>query len=140
MALKVTKAQVWAGDIQDQPGGLAEVLGQLSTAGASVEFIIARREDRQSGKGKVFLTPLKGKKAMDAAKAAGLNVATNIGTLRVEGPDKPGMGWKIMDKIAAAGVNVRGVSAAVIGNKFVAYIGLDSQADADRAAKSLKGM
>jgi hypothetical protein len=42
--------------------------------------------------------------------------------------------------MADAGINVRGVSAAVIGNKFVAYIGLDSDQDADRAAKALKGI
>ena len=105
-----------------------------------MEFVIARRDDKQTGRGKVFVTPLKGKKAMDAAKAAGLSVAANIGTLRIEGADKPGMGSKVMEKIAAAGVNVRGVSAAVIGSNFVAYIGLDSQADADRAAKALKGL
>jgi hypothetical protein len=42
--------------------------------------------------------------------------------------------------MADAGVNVRGVSAAVVGNKFVAYIGLDSEADADRAMRALKGV
>src|ERR1041385_8633187 len=67
MALKVSKAQVWAGALMDQPGGLAKVLGELAKSGTSVEFIIARRDDKQTGRGKVFITPLKGKKGMDAA-------------------------------------------------------------------------
>jgi predicted amino acid-binding ACT domain protein len=66
--------------------------------------------------------------------------AASMGTLRVEGTDRPGLGSKITRAIADAGVNVRGVSAAVIGNKFVAYIGLDSDADATTAAKALKSV
>ena len=33
---------------------------------------------------------------------------------------------------------MRGVSAAVIGKKFVAYFGFDSAADATKAARALK--
>ena len=51
MALKVTKVDVWAGDLRDVPGGLADTLEQLARGGASVEFIIARRNDRQVGMG-----------------------------------------------------------------------------------------
>jgi hypothetical protein len=43
-----------------------------------------------------------------------------------------------MAAIAGAGVNVRGISALTIGNKAVAYIGLDSKADADKAVKALR--
>ena len=42
--------------------------------------------------------------------------------------------------MADAGINVRGVSAAVIGNKFVAYVGFDSDEDAERAMAALKGI
>ena len=37
MSLKVTKMDVWSGEIQDQPGGLAGVLRQL--AGAKIETL-----------------------------------------------------------------------------------------------------
>jgi hypothetical protein len=40
--------------------------------------------------------------------------------------------------IADAGINLRGVSAAVIGKKFVAYFGFDSAADATKATRALK--
>ncbi len=42
--------------------------------------------------------------------------------------------------IADQRVNVRGFSAAVIGNKFVAYLGFDSSEDADRAARAFKAV
>ena len=140
MALKVTRVEVWRGELRDAPGGLADALEALAAGGASVDFVIARRNDNQPGIGQVFVTPLKGKRAGDAARAAGLSEASNVPTLRVEGADRPGLGSRITRAIGDAGVNVRGVSAAVIGNKFVAYIGLDSDADANTAMRALKGV
>jgi hypothetical protein len=138
MALSVTKTQVWAGDLQDIPGGLADVLGGLAGSGADLEFVIARRDPAHPGQGQVFISPIKGKRAEAAAQSAGLDRADSVPTLRVEGPDKPGLGNRMARAMADEGINVRGFSAAVIGNKFVAYIGFDNPADADRAAKALK--
>lgn len=140
MALKVSKVDVWAGDLRDVPGGLADVLEGLSKGGGSVDFLIARRSDKHPGAGKVFVTPVTAKKVKDAGMRVGLQHATNMGTLRVEGADKKGLGAKITRALADKGINVRGVSAAVIGNRFVAYIGFDSEADADLAANALKGV
>ena len=53
---------------------------------------------------------------------------------------KAGLGSRIARAIADAGVNVRGVSAAVVGNKFVAYFGFDSADDAAKAAKAIKSV
>jgi hypothetical protein len=38
----------------------------------------------------------------------------------------------------AAGLNLHGLSAAVIGSKFILYIGLDTAEDAAKAANLLK--
>jgi hypothetical protein len=140
MALKVTKVDVWAGEMQDQAGALARLLETLAGARASVECCIARRQPDKPGSGVAFVSPVKGKKAQDAARAAGIVPAANIATLRVEGPDKPGLGAKMTRAVADAGVNMRGLSAAVIGNKFVAYFGFDNPDDAAKAAKALKSV
>jgi predicted amino acid-binding ACT domain protein len=58
--------------------------------------------------------------------------------LKVEGDDEAGLGGRISTAIADAGINLRGVSAAVIGKKFVAYFGFDSAADATKATRALK--
>ena len=58
MTLTITKAQVWAGDIEDQPGGLAAVLEPLGKAGVDLDFLIARRRAEKPGHGVVFLTPV----------------------------------------------------------------------------------
>ncbi len=138
MALKVTKVDVWAGDLIDAPGGLAVVLEQLSRGGESIEFQIARRSDKHVKIGKVFVTPVTSGKAKEAAGRAALRRATKLFTLRIEGGDKQGLGSKITRAIGNAGVNAKGVSAAVIGNKFVCYISFDSEQDADTAMATLK--
>src|SRR5438552_3050483 len=99
MALQAKKVEVWAAEIQDRPGALARVLGALGDAGASVECVIARRQADKPGSGMVFVSPVKGKKAQAAASAIGLNVASDLGTLRVEGPDKPGLGARITQAV-----------------------------------------
>jgi hypothetical protein len=140
MPLQVKKVDVWAGDLRDVPGGLADALETLASAGADLEFIIARRDPSRPGTGQVFLTPIRGRKGESAAQSAGLNRASDMGTLRIEGTDRPGLGHQMTRAIANAGINVKGVSAAVIGNKFIAYLGFDSTADADAAARTLKNM
>jgi hypothetical protein len=138
MALKITKTQVWAGTIDDRPGGLAAVLAPLAEAGANLDCVIARRQAPGSGAGVVFVTPIKGKKVQNAAAAVGFKATNAIATLRVEGPNKAGLGAKMAAAVGEAGVNMRGLSAAVMGNKFVAYLGFDNATDADRAAKAMK--
>ena len=140
MSLTVTKIDVWAAEIEDKPGGLAKLLGALAGAGANLECVVARRDPSNVGKGVAFLTPVKGASVQKAAKAEGLAPAEKIATLKVEGYDAPGPGFRITSAIADSGVNLRGVSGAVVGRKFVVYLGFDGNADADKAARALKAL
>ena len=138
MSLKVTKVDVWSGEIQDQPGGLAGVLRQLAAANASLEMVVARRQPERPGSGIVFLAPVKGRKATAAAALAGLSPAPGVSALRVEGTDRPGLGAKMTGAIADVGVNLRGLSAAVVGSRFAANLAFDSPEDAEKAAKAIR--
>jgi hypothetical protein len=137
MSFTVTKVDVWSSKIEDKPGGLAKVLGALGNAGANLDCVIARRDPAKSGTGVVFLTPVKGTAVRKAAQSEVLT-PENVATLKVEGDDAAGLGGQIATAIADAGINLRGVSAAVIGKKFVAYLGFDSAADATKATRALK--
>ena len=140
MPLNVSAQIVWAGDIADAPGGLSEKLQALAASGANLEFVIARRRPEEPGKGVVFVSPVKGKAAEDAASSAGLSKATDVPTLRVEGPDSPGIGDRMLRAIADLGINLRGVSAAAIDGKFVTYIGFYRADEASRAAGALRAL
>ena len=86
----------------------------------------------------MFLTPVKGAATREAAQSGSLAPAKNIATLKVEWDDEAGLGGQLSTAIADAGINLRGVSAAVIGKKFVAYFGFDSASDATKATRALK--
>ena len=126
-----------AARIQDKPGGLADVLGILRDAGANLQFVIARRAPDEPGTGVVFVTPLQGDQEIAAAAQAGFNVTRTLHSVRAMGRDRPGIAAELTQKLADAGINLRGFSASVIGTQFVAYVAVDSPQDADQAIEVL---
>ena len=137
MALKASKADVWVVTLEDRAGAAAEKLEALSQGGANLEMVFARRTD-EPGKGVMFVTPVKGAKATKAAQAAGFGKPQSIHSVRVEGGDKPGLGSKIARALGNAGVSFRGISAIVVGRKFISYIACDSAEDAAKAVAALR--
>jgi hypothetical protein len=135
--IMVDRVDVWACGIKDEPGGLAKVLDGLRAAGADLDFIVARRSPERPGTGVVFVAPLRGDKEVEAAATLGFNVAGSIHSLRVEGRNRPGVVAEMTEKLAAAGINLRGLSAAVIGPQFIMYLGFDNVGDTAKAASLL---
>ena len=138
MDILVEHADVWAASIPDRAGGLADALAALRDAGADLSFIVARRTPDAPGTGVVFVTPLQGDREIGAAAEVGFNVNRKIHSLRVMGKDRPGAAAALAQRLATAGINVRGFSASVIGTQFVAYVAFDSSEDANRAAEVLR--
>lgn len=138
MAYSIKKVDVWAGEVADRPGGLASTVSALSEAGANLEFVVARRAPDKPGTGVVFVTPIRGAKQKSAAQAAGLGTTDSLHSVRVEGPDRAGLGAKMTDALAGAGINLRGLSGAAIGRRAVSYLAFDSAADAATAIGVLR--
>ena len=137
MTYQITKEDVWVGTIEDRAGGVAEKLEALSRVGVNLEFMIARRAPEKSGTGVVFMAPLRGEDSVRAALQAGLSQWTSAFTLRIEGPDRPGLGALITWAVANEGISLRGFSGAKLGERSVFYLAFDSAADADRASDEL---
>jgi hypothetical protein len=136
--LIVEKVDVWSAAIEDRPGRLAKILTSLKDAGADLNFILSRRAPDKPGAGVVFVTPLRGDKEIRAASGLGFNVIRSLASLRLEGPNKPGIAAEATEKLASAGLNLHGFSGATIGARFILYIGFDSPEDAAKAAAILK--
>ena len=49
-----------------------------------------------------------------------------------------GVAAELTQRVAQEGINLRGFAASVIGRQFVAYFGLDSLDDAQRALRILQ--
>ena len=132
----VERVDVWAASIEDRPGGLATLLAALREAGADLQFIISRRAE--PGKGVVFVTPLQGDREIDAAAQVGFNVTHTLHSVRIMGPDRPGVAAELTEKLADAGINLRGFSLSVIGTQYLAYAAVDSLDDANKVIEILK--
>lgn len=133
MDLIIERIDVWAATIKDEPGDLARVLNGLREAGADLDFIIARRSPDEPGSGVVFVTPLRGDAEVAAAGQLGFNITSSIHSVRAEGENQPGIAAALTSKIAQGGINLRGLSAAVIGTRFVLYLGLSTVEESEKA-------
>ncbi|SAK97317.1 hypothetical protein AWB79_07451 [Caballeronia hypogeia] len=138
MELSVELVDVWAATIEDKPGGLAQVLNALRQAGADLQFVVARRTPETAGKGVVFVAPVQGESEIRAATQAGFSVSPSLHSVRVMGMDQLGIIGQVSQMLADGGVNLRGVSAAVLGTQFIAYIAVDSLQDAETAVDILQ--
>ena len=138
MELIIERVTVWAASIPDEPGGLAHMLVGLREAGADLDFCIARRAPEKPGTGVVFVTPLRGDREIAAASILGFNATKSLQSIRVEGENAPGIAAILTEKLAAAGINLHSFSGAVIGARFILYIALDNDEDADKAGEILQ--
>ena len=137
---KVARVDTWAAALQDKPGNLADKLNALASSGVNLEFVIARRAPDKPGKGVVFVTPITGAKGTRAARQNGFAKTKSLHTVRVEGRDARGVGAKIALALAEEGLNLRGLSAAAVGQQFVAHIALDNSGQAAKAVRILKAL
>ena len=134
----VERVNVWSASMADRPGGLSTILNGLDEAGADLDFIIARRAPEKPGTSVVFLTPLRGDREIRAASTLGFNLTSSVAAVRIEADNEPGAAARLTELIADAEINVRGFSAAVIGRRYIAYVGFDSPRDAKRAIEAIK--
>ncbi len=139
MKLTISRMDVWMAEIEDRPGALADRLALLAEAGCDLEFVIARREPGRAG-GVVFVTPLRGPGQLKAARQAGFQKSSGLHCVRVEGSDRPGIGARITQALAVERINLRGVSAARIGRRFIMHLALDGVADARKAVQVLRSL
>lgn len=138
--MEAERVDIWAGSVEDRPGGLAEKLRALADAGAELLYVMARRAPDKPGEGVVFLTPVEGGDQTAAAADAGLHKTESLFAVRASGADRPGLGAQITEALAEEDINLRGLSASVIGDRFVLWLALDTAQDAAQAVSTLRAM
>jgi hypothetical protein len=136
MSFEITKVHVWAGEIEDRPGALAEKLQAILDTGATLDFIISRPNPGKPGTSIMYLAPLFWAEEIRAAEQFGLR-RSSIPVLRIEGPDRPGLAAGIAQALARAGLNIHGLSAAGAGDRALFYVRFENDQDVVRAAQLL---
>ena len=137
MPVTVKSISLWRKEIENQVGTLAQTLAPVAKAGAKLQVLMGYRYAGDSTKAAIELYPVAGKKITAAATEAGLSAAS-IPALLVEGDDKPGLGYAIAQSISGAGINMSFFVAQVIGRKFSAVLGFETEADAKTAGPLIK--
>jgi hypothetical protein len=137
MPVTVKNISLWRKEVENQVGTLAQTLEPLAKAGANLRVLMGYRYPSNEARAAIELYPVSGKKVIAAAAGAGL-AASSIPTLLVEGDDKPGLGLAIARAIAEAGVNLTFLVAQVIGRRYSAVLGFETEADTKRAAALIK--
>ena len=111
--------------------------GHAGPVSANLEYIYTRRNVDKPGTGVLYVAPITGPLQQRAARTAGLHEVDNPVVLRVEGDNEAGLGHKVTQGWAMAGLTMQGLNMSVIGGKFVGYASFDSVQDANRAAAIL---
>lgn len=137
MAVTVKPIKLWRREIENKPGALAQTLEPLAAAGSDLQVVMGYRYPGHEEKAAIELYPIANKKLSTTAAAAGLRDAS-IAALLVEGDNKPGLGHAITQAIADAGINLDFVVAQVMGRRYSAVLGFDSDADLKKAAPLIK--
>jgi hypothetical protein len=133
MAVTVRKIVLWRKEVENKPGILANALAPLAHARTDIHVVMAYRFPRQESKAAIELYPVTGKKAAAAAKEAGFSPSA-IPALLVEGDNRAGLGYETAQAIANSGISMDFLVAQVVGRKFSAVFGFESDADAAKCA------
>ena len=137
MPITVKSIVLWRKEVENQLGVLASTLEPFATGGADLQVVMGYRYPGNETKAAIELYPITSKKLVTAAEAAGFK-ASSIPTLLVEGDNKPGLGHAIAQTIADARIKVTFLVAQVIGRRYSAVIGFESDEDAKKAAALIK--
>jgi hypothetical protein len=133
MAVIVKRATLWRREVENRPGALASTLEPLAKAGADLRVVMGYRLPGAESRAVVEVHPVSGKRATEAAASVGLSAST-IPTLIVEGDNRAGLGHAIAQAISGAGINLSFVLAQVVGRRYCAVFGFETESDAARAA------
>jgi len=137
MGFKLERVHIWTGEIADKAGGMAAKLAPLAQAGANLEYISTRRQADRSGTGILYIAPVSGPAQVRAARQAGMFETHDTVVLRVEGDNEAGLGFRLTQQWATAGISLQSLTMAVLGNKFVGFAAFDTVSDANKAAQIL---
>lgn len=138
MPVSVKRITLWRAEVDNKPGALAALMQPLAGAGANLKVVMGYRHTAvKQGKAIVEIYPVSGRKVTGAAEAVRLS-ESSIPTLLVEGDDRPGLGSAIASGISAAAINIAFFMAQVVGERYSAVIGFESEEDLGQATAAIK--
>jgi hypothetical protein len=137
MAVTMKKIALWRKEVDNHKGMLASTLESLEKTGADLQVLMGYRFPGNEAKAMIELYPVAGKRSIAPAKQAGLAPST-IPALLIEGDNKPGLAYNIAQGLAEAGINMSFLVAHVVGKRYAATLGLETEGDAKKATALIR--
>jgi hypothetical protein len=137
MTVRIRKLRLWRTEVEHRPGALAELLDPLAAVGVDLQIVMGYRRHGEKNRAVIEVAPITSRRAALAAGKAGLTPA-GAPTLLVLGDNRPGLANRIARALAESNVNVSFLVAQVVGKRYSALFGFDTEADLDRAADRIR--
>lgn len=137
MAVSIRKVTLWRTEVEHRPGALSALLEPLAAAGADLQIVMGYRIPGHKTRAVVEVAPLGTRTLARAAEAAGL-APGGAPTLLVLGDNRPGLANRIARALAESGVNIAFLVAQVVGRRYSAVFGFESEADLDKATDRIR--
>ena len=135
MAEIIRKVDHYSASIADKVGAGAKVMGALR--GAGINLIAHWGYPRGRGKSTMEFIPEDGPAFVAAAKGAKLKLSKKQTAFCVQGEDRPGAIADLLDRLAAAKVNVGALQAVSAGGGRYGAVVFLPQKSVEKAAKAL---
>lgn len=137
MAVTIKPITLWRIEVQDRPGALARILEPLAAAKADLQVVMGYKVPNDKTRAVLELWPVSGRQLTRAAEKAGL-APSDIPTLLVTGDNRPALGHAIARALADASINLNFLVTQVLGRRYSAVLGFETEADARQAAGLIK--
>jgi hypothetical protein len=137
MGVSIRKLTLWRAEVAHRPGALADLLDPLRTAGADLHVLMGYRIPGHNDRAVIEVAPIGSRRVAEAAKGAGL-APGGAPALLVLGDNRPGLANRIARALADSGVNIAFLVAQVVGRKYSAVFGFESEADLDKASDRIR--
>jgi len=121
--------------IEDRTGEAARVLGALREGG--VDLLAFTGFATGGGKAKLTLIPASAETLLAAAKKAGITLSASKACFLVQGDDRPGAGFDVLQKLAQAKISCTAASGASGGSGRFGLFVFVKPADVAAAARAL---
>jgi hypothetical protein len=137
MAARIRKLTLWRTEVENRPGALAALLDPLAAAGVDLQIVMGYRIPGQRSRAVVEVAPITSRKAATAAGKVSLRPGA-APTLLVLGENRPGLGNRVARALSQSQVNIAFLIAQVVGRRYSAVFGFESEADLDKAADRIR--
>lgn len=133
MGMTIRKETAYWGELDDQPGMLAQALQAVADAGINLSLLAGRRHG--SGRARIYCIPDDVQRLRGLAQSYGAPLHEQT-VFTIRGDDQPGTLAEVIRKLGDAGINIRDLAALSVGGQFAAAVAV-ADADVARTAAAL---